>query len=187
MSAQIVVVSGPTLSGKTTLAAAIATNVAGCVHLEMDAIVDEIVVGSDHGIGDRVRGYEEMHKRASALVDQGHAVVIEGTYSRREYRESAARLLPLCNVALIECHVTMDEALRRFANRGPHRAIDLTVDRVKVSVNDFFFSGIGMTCSQDEPLQSRLQRSVALIQDGPFLDLQRWIEFRFVISERSLE
>jgi predicted kinase len=178
MSAQVVIVSGPTLSGKTTLAAAIGTKLPGFVHLEMDAIVDEIAPASDHGLADRVRGYEEMHKRASALVDEGCGVVIECTYSRREYRESAARLLPAtCNVALIECHVTTEEALRRFANRGPHRAIDLTADRVKLSVSDYSFSGMGMTCSQDEPLQSRLERSIALIQDGPYLQLRPWIEF----------
>ena len=166
------------MSGKSALAAALADTGQQIVHLEMDRILDEFIHGSSHDFADRLLGYAEMHQRARSYLLQGQLVVVDCTYSRKQYREGLAASLPHnCHSVLAECQVTEDEALRRFENRKRHHAVDLTKEGVRRSVSEFRYSNLGIVLEESSSPAYRLSRLNELMAQGPYLDLPQWVEF----------
>ncbi|MFN8015461.1 MAG: ATP-binding protein [Acidimicrobiia bacterium] len=141
MSGRVIIVEGPPLAGKTTLARQLAKDTNAELFIQ-DEIHTEILPDSDRNLDDRILAYDEMHKRAAKVLREGKSVILEGTYSRLEYATSLKNYLGVEVLSVIDVHVSPEEAVRRFAIRKDHPGINNTSDLVADRARTYpFFDG----------------------------------------------
>jgi len=123
----VLIVGGLSGTGKSTLAGELA-ELLGCELLRTDVIRRELLPGdrepaafnSGHYTTEmRGRVYDEMLRRAKALVADGVSVVLDGTFSIAEAILAAKRLADESNAIFlaIECHCRPGVARQRIAHR----------------------------------------------------------------------
>jgi predicted kinase len=150
MAAQLLVVAGPPCSGKSTLAGLIGSEL-GIRRLQVDRILSALIPNSARGKSDRDLAYRTMHLLAKELLDCGHAVSLDATYSTRLHRAAIETLFTNLSapIYLIECHVSPVAAVARFKGRQDHPAIDLNEERVRDLARRYPFSNLGLTITED--------------------------------------
>ena len=123
----LVLVGGLPGSGKTTLSTRVAETLSAQL-LSSDAVRIELfgpgVGPGAFGAGRyapaaRAAVYEELLRRATALLTGGHSVVIDASWSDPEQRRSAAAVARSTDAALVavECRVARDTARGRIRDR----------------------------------------------------------------------
>ncbi len=124
----LLVVRGLSGTGKTTLATRLAETL-GIERFETDAIRRELFGKSDSpaGYGEanyeperRARVYDELLRRAGALIETGRSVIVDGTFLTTASRATApalaggGRAIPL----VVQCHSTEEVARERIEARA---------------------------------------------------------------------
>jgi predicted kinase len=127
----VITIAGPPCSGKSTLAGCLASTL-GAVRLEMDRFRLRLLPDSRHSVEDRDIAYRAMHLTTEIVARQSAHVVVDATYTAASCRAGLIEAVERVNAVmfLIECHVDAALAVRRFRQRGPHAAADLTESRV---------------------------------------------------------
>ena len=109
------------------------------------------------------------------MLDRGLSVVLDCTYSRKEYREQVLNSVPAeVPLVVIEFLVTVDFALARFENRQAHHAIDLTPAIVTEKVSTYPY-GAGTATVNSEMTTDEIHEQLLRSLDG-ILDRRKWIE-----------
>ncbi len=183
----VVVISGPTCSGKSTLANALA-DLAGAELLSQDEILTEIIPASDRNLADRLVSYDEMFKRATKAHIMGKPIVLEGTFSRFEHRRGLLYALPDAQTFIFEIQVPLEVALERFAKREGHPAIDQTEETVRDRNIEFPFSTVAIKVDGTALLDAQLLKTLRTIERGIGQDVVAWkaLGLTRTQSERAL-
>jgi|GEM_PF-6395355 len=169
----VVVIAGPTCTGKSTLARALAEQISA-EYLSQDDILTEIIPDSDRNLKDRLKSYDEMFKRARQAFLDGQSIVLEGTFSRIEHRAGLIRALPDARVIVIELQVPLEVALDRFADRKDHPASDLTSKIVEDRNRDYPYSPGVARLDGTSSLDKQLIRALGIAKSGAFHDIDAW-------------
>jgi predicted kinase len=170
----VVVLAGPPCSGKSTAGAWLATALPG-IHLHVDAILTAILPHSNRCLQDRRLAYEITARAIQSVLDRGLSVVLDCTYSRKEYRRQVVNRVPAeVPLVVIEFLVTVDVALARFENRQAHHAIDLTPTIVTDKVSAYPY-GAGTATVNSEMTTDEIRRQILRSLDG-MLDRRKWVE-----------
>ena len=158
MNNMLIVVCGPPCSGKTTLAAAIASRT-GFPHLEMDRIRESLIPGSDSREEHRDLGYRCMHLMAEQLMQAGVNLILDATYGRDVHRRAIGEMINSIGVTtfLVQCRAPVEVAVERFRARpAGHPAVDLTEERVRRLASEFVSSPEGIVVDTSQPLDTCL-------------------------------
>jgi predicted kinase len=170
----VVVLAGPPCSGKSTAGAWLATALPG-IHLHVDAILTAITPDSDRCLQDRRLAYEVAARAIKPVLDRGLSVVLDCTYSRKEYRDRVVNSVPAeVPLVVIEFLVSVDVALARFENRQAHHAIDLTPAIVTEKVSAYPY-GAGTATVNSEMTADEIHKQILRSLDG-VLDRRKWVE-----------
>jgi predicted kinase len=148
---RLVVISGPPCSGKSTLGEVL-SRTESIPHFEMDQIRVRLMPEGPHTRATRRIAYRAMHMLAEALLRQDQSVIVNACYGHREDREEIEAIARAtgARLYLIECHVTAETAIARAADRsGRHPGTDLTPVRIRDLVENFPFSGTGLTVDSE--------------------------------------
>ena len=129
MSGKVIVIEGPPLGGKTTLARQLAEDMGAELFIQ-DEIHTELIPDSDRNLADRILAYDEMHRRAAKALSEGKSVILEGTYSRPEYLVSWKNYLGPDVLCVIDVHISPEEAISRFKKRKDHPGTNNTAELV---------------------------------------------------------
>jgi predicted kinase len=171
----VVVLAGPPCSGKSTAAAWLAPTIPG-IHLQADAVLTAILPRSDRCLQDRRLAYEIVARAIQPVLDRRQSVVLDCTYSRKEYRRQVVSYVP-ADVPLIvlEFHVSVEIALQRFGNRQAHHAIDLTPAIVAEKVRTYPY-GFGTTAINSESSATEIRAQIHDSLTSRTLDPEAWID-----------
>ncbi|HLF70589.1 MAG TPA: AAA family ATPase [Dehalococcoidia bacterium] len=123
----LVLVMGLSGSGKSVLAGALASRL-GAAILSTDVVRRSIVEEHERGVElnagvytpqQRTRVYEELTRRAEALLRDDRCVVLDGTFSEREQRNRMSRLAERLGAPLraVECFAPDDVVRQRQQRR----------------------------------------------------------------------
>ena len=123
----VVVIGGLMGSGKTTLGEALSDQIAAA-HLATDRLRQTIFASGGppaaYGAGrydpsSRRRVYESMFARAAAVVDEGRAAVLDGTFPSNELRRQALEVgrLRSAPAIYVECRCPRETSLARIRRR----------------------------------------------------------------------
>lgn len=170
----VVVLAGPPCSGKSTAGAWLAAELDG-IHVQVDSILTAILPNSDRKLDDRLLAYEIAALAIRPILARGRSVILDCTYSRREYRRQV-----LCNVTdedtviVIEFLVSSETALARFRNRRGHDATDLTTALVRDRVSTYPY-GFGTAVVDGERSMEEIGKLI-LQSLSQGLDRQNWID-----------
>ena len=167
----LVILCGPPCTGKSAIGADLESRF-GFVHLEVDAIRQRILPGSDQKIEDRDPAYRAMHLLAKHLLREGATVVVDATYNRELHRNELAAVLKAVATpaVLIQCRTPLEIVLARFKSRAPgHAALDLTEDVVRELWTNFAYSSDGITIDTSQPCDVDLDREDSL---------ERWMKMQ---------
>jgi adenylylsulfate kinase len=109
--------TGVPSSGKSTLAAAVATELRACgliaVTLDSDELRQAIVPALGYDDAGRTALYATLANLAALLARQGHAVLVPATAHRRQYRDDARQRAPQFLEIFVD--TPLEEAKRRDA------------------------------------------------------------------------
>jgi predicted kinase len=172
----IIVISGPPSSGKSTLGGLLAAG-RNITHLEMDAFRVRLLPEAAHTREDRQIAYRAMHYTAELLVERGHSVIVNASYSHSENRREIEEIASRREVALflVECKVSPEIAVERSRERrGSHPGLDLTDERVIDLVTGFPFFGEGLTLDSTTEIADCLRRIEEYLAAGIPLSPGRW-------------
>lgn len=98
----LILIAGPPLHGKTTVADAVKSLRPDIEGLDVDVVKEEIYPKAkidEKGLTTRerlertARAYDEMIQRADALIAQGKTVLCSGTFSKNRFRDALVKLL----------------------------------------------------------------------------------------------
>ncbi len=169
----LVIVCGPPCSGKSTIAAALATRL-GFPHLEIDRIRERLLPVSDLREEDRDAGYRCMHLIAEEILSARVSVILDATYGREIHRKEIGQIINSIGVMtfLIQCKVPAEVALDRFRHRpAGHPAADLTEERVVSLAPEFVYSPEGIVIDTTQSIDD----CIAEIQASyPVLFMEGW-------------
>lgn len=156
---RLIVFSGPPCSGKSTLAEKLSQETK-FVYLQMDRVCDRLFSGSMHGPRHREVSYRAMHFAAEQLLERNQSVILDATYRHERHRLSLQQIRDKtgAELYLIQCKVSVAEALRRFAERLDHPAIDLTEKRVARQVRDYPYSDDALIVETTQDVLSCLEQ-----------------------------
>ena len=129
---RFVVVAGPPCAGKSTVARHLSSMVSA-PHLELDYVRTRILPLSDQRVEDRDVAYNAMHLAAELMAPWSQTVILDATYTAAVCRTALVDVAERSDADLfvIECRISAAAAVERFNQRGPHSAIDLTIERVE--------------------------------------------------------
>lgn len=174
---RLIVLTGPPCSGKSTLAAQLATTVGGLV-LDVDQIRLIVIPNSQQSQADRDIAYRCMHLVAEKLLEVGaNTVLLTATYSRRDPRQwlrslAESKSAQLCVLA---CQVSLEIAIARFRSREPgHPAVDLTEELVQRQVMDYPY-GVANVVDCSIPLHESVSKAERYVREGKAIDLAEWV------------
>jgi len=160
MGPKLIVCAGPPCSGKSTLAAALATRF-DCRWLQADRVLSLLLPGSDRNEADRLLGYRATLMIASEIIVCSRSVVVDATFTTPACRE----LLRSCVYELraethvIQIRVTPETAVRRFKMRSGHPATDLSEARVRDLAENYPFSPAGVMLDGVLPVEVALHQA----------------------------
>jgi len=171
--AGVLVLSGPPCSGKSRVGRELTAHGSEAVPrrilLEVDALFDLLLPGSDRNRDDRMLAYDAAHLLASLLVERGHLVVLECTYARREQRVSLVEALaqvPETPLWVVECFVSPEDAVRRFRTR--EHATDLDEALVRERAEGFRYVDPALRLrSSDATPEALAERVMAWLRRSP--------------------
>jgi predicted kinase len=123
----VMVVRGLSGSGKSTLANRLA-DLLDCQLLQTDEIRNELLGPGDgpcefnqgrYRSQQRRAVYQEMFRRAAALLDQGESVILDGTFLARDLRQQAVALAATYGAEpfVVRCQCPQPLAMQRIAAR----------------------------------------------------------------------
>lgn len=169
----IIVICGPACTGKSTFARILAESESRELIIH-DDVLTEMKPDSDRNSEDRLDALIEMHMQAVALVSAGLKIVLEGTYSRAQYRShliSTFQDIPLC---IAQVRTPAEVAVERFTHRKNHPGIDLTAQRVEQLNREYPYSELvtvidGMQTFIEQ--YKNLQTTMPLTQS----EIKKWV------------
>ena len=174
---QLIVLTGPPCSGKSTLAGELAA-ITGGVVLDVDQIRQIVIPNSQQSREDRNIAYRCMHLVSQKLLEAGTStVILTATYSRRSPRQWLRSLADstLAQVCVLACQVSPEIAIARFHSREPgHPAVDLTEDLVKQQVMDYPY-GVANIIDCAIPLRESVAKAERCVREGKAIDLAEWV------------
>lgn len=129
---QLIVIGGGPGTGKTTLAHALAEHIGAQVistddvrrELQQSGVIAGRVGDLDDGLyaaANVARVYDELLRRAGALLSTGTTVILDGSWRDARQRERAHRLAVTTSSPVVDftCSLPVREAAERVAARGP--------------------------------------------------------------------
>lgn len=164
----MIVLTGPPCSGKTSVGRLLPGTL-----VEVDAVFDRLLPGSDRNRADRLRGYAAAHVLARLQLEQGRSPVLECTYARRDQRASLVEALPDVPLHVVELHVTADEAVARFRSRTQQTDLDEGSLRERVEAFPYSDGALGLTSGPPEDLARLL--AAWLASGPPPVDAEAWV------------
>ena len=174
---QLIIVTGPPCSGKSTLAEQLAANL-GALVLDVDQIRKIVMPGSQQSQEDRDIAYRCMHLVAQKLLEVGaNKVLLVATYSRRNPRQWLCSLADneSAQVCILACQVSPEIAVARFRSRKPgHPAVDLTEDLVRQQVMDYPY-GLAHVVECAVPLHESVLKAEGYVRERKAMDLAEWV------------
>ena len=175
----LVVLAGPPCSGKTTLGAWLAKTLPA-VHLEVDALLTQLLPGSDRRLEHRLFAYKVAVLGANTALGRGLTLILDGTYSRRQVRQQLLELLEDVEhdfrLIVVEFSVSPEVAVSRFNQRAEHHAADLTPEIVRARA-ELYPYGSGTALVNSESSLEEVQASVinAIRSGSQDFDRDRWV------------
>ena len=177
MIGQLIVLSGPPCSGKSTLAGQLAA-IFGALVLDIDQIRQIVIPNSQQSQEHRDIAYRCMHLVSEKLLEAGAGTIImTATYSRRSPRQWLRSLVDSksVQVSILACHVSPETAIARFHSRPPgHPAVDLTEESVQRQVMDYPY-GVANVVECAIPLHESVAKAEYFIREGKAIDLAEWV------------
>lgn len=174
---QLIVLTGPPCSGKSTLAGQLAAILGGLV-LDIDQIREIVIPGSQQSQEDRDIAYRCMHLVAQKLLEvEANTVILTATYNRRGPRQWLRSLAESMSVqvCVLACQVSAEIAIARFRSREPgHPAVDLTGYSVQRQVMDYPY-GVANVVDCSIPLHESVAKAEYYIREGEPIDLAEWV------------
>lgn len=174
---QLVVLTGPPCSGKSTLAGQLGAIFGGLV-LDIDQVRQIVIPNSQQSQEDRNIAYRCMHLVSQKLLDVGAGTIfLTATYSRRNPRQWLRSLADSksAQVCILACKVSPEVAIARFRSRKPgHPAIDLTEDLVQRQVMEYSY-GVANVVECDIPLHESVAKAEYYVREGKAIDLAQWV------------
>jgi len=174
---QLIVLTGPPCSGKSTLAGQLAA-IFGALVLDIDQIRQIVIPNSQQSQEDRDIAYRCMHLVAEKLLEVGaNAILLTATYSRRHPRQWLRSLADTksAQVCILACRVSPEIAIARFRSRPPgHPAVDLTEDLVRQQVMDYPY-GVANVVECSTPLHESVAQAEYFVREGKAIDLAEWV------------
>ena len=152
----VLVLSGPPCSGKSAIGRLLAAEppLPDLVHVEVDALFDLLLPGSDRNRRDRQLAYDAAHAVARLALDRGRCVLLECTYARRDQRASlvaALADLPRVPLWVVEVQVSPEEAVHRFRQREQETDLDDELVRERAAVFPYSDQALRLTSSAATP------------------------------------
>jgi predicted kinase len=174
---QLIVLTGPPCSGKSTLAGELAA-IFGAVMLDIDQIRQIVIPNSQQSQEDRNIAYRCMHLVSQKLLEVGaNTIILTATYSRRNPRQWLRSLADSMSaqVCVLACQVSPEVAIARFRSRKPgHPAIDLTEDLVQRQVMEYPY-GVANVVDCAIPLHESVAKAEYYVRQGQAIDLAQWV------------
>jgi predicted kinase len=173
---QLIIVTGPPCSGKSTLAGELAAAIEAVV-LDIDQIRQAVMPNSQQTEEDRDIAYRSMHLVARKVLEAGaDNVVLAATYTRRNPRQWLRSMAEetSARVCVIACKVSPEIAVARFRSRKPgHAAVDLTEDLVRRQAMDYQYGVVNLVeCAL--PLHESVSSAKNYVQAGSPVDMAEW-------------
>jgi predicted kinase len=173
---QLIVVTGPPCSGKSTLAAGLGATLGGMV-LDIDQIRQVVIPNSKQTQEDRDIAYRCMHLVAEKVLEAGaKQVILAATYSRRNPRQWLRSIAERAGaqIYVIACKVSPEIAVARFRSRDPgHPAVDLTEELVRQQAVDYQYA-LAHTVDCAIPLRESMLKAEYYVRAGNTVDLAEW-------------
>jgi len=174
---QLIVLTGPPCSGKSTLAAQLAA-ILGALVLDVDQIRLIVIPNSQQNQEDRDIAYRCMHLVAQKLLEVGaNTVLLTATYSRKNPRQWLRSLAESksAQVCVLACQVSPEIAIARFRSRERgHPAVDLTEELVQRQAMDYPY-GLANVVDCAIPLHESVSKAEHYIREGKAIDLAEWV------------
>ena len=169
----VLVLTGPPCAGKSSVGRLLATD---SVYVQIDALFDLLLPGSDRNRHDRMLAYDAAHAVARTVFERGMTPILECTYARHEQRASLLKAVPAAQLWVVEFFVSPDDAVRRFRRR--REGTDLDEELVREHAETFPYSdqALRLVSSTTTPAESA-DRITAWMrsQPGP-VHADRWVE-----------
>ena len=169
----VVVLTGPPCSGKSSVGSLLRND--HRIPIEVDAVFDLLLPGSDRNRHDRLVAYDGAHALARAVADAGRTPILECTYARREQRASLASAFAGISLSVVEFVISADDAAERF--RGREQATDLDEASVRERVENFPYSSLAFALPAVGATPDELAGAIeAWLADGPpSVDTAAWV------------
>jgi adenylate kinase family enzyme len=172
----VILLSGPPCSGKSELAVWLASRLSA-VHLHLDSVLSAVLPDSRWNWPDHLLAYQIVARAIRPVLDQHRSAVLDCTYSRRVVREQVvANILESDRLVVVELRVSPEVALARFRGRGKHEAIDLTEQIVRDRALNYPYGSATAMLSGELPPARLREEVLAVIEHGPDLDRNRWVD-----------
>jgi predicted kinase len=163
----LLIIAGPPCSGKSTLAAALATAL-GFEWLQTDVILSALIPGSDRRKSDRDIAYRATLLLAGHLLRCSRPVLLDATYGSTEHRQAVEACAAAAGVSLhlVQCRISPQTAVARFKERGDHPATDLDEDRVRDLAERYRYFEPALILSAETPAAEAIRRVTDHLERG---------------------
>lgn len=173
----LIIFAGPPCSSKSTLATLLSERT-GWAHLEMDDIRARLMPDSSHAKADRAVAYRSLNYTAELLLKKHQSVIVDASNAPRRQRQDLAEIAyrTRATAFLFECRISEDLAVQRFSERlaRGHPGRDLTPERVRLLVEGFSYSHLGLELDSSQSAASLLIQIEAAISERKYCDMAKW-------------